>query len=147
MKNYFIKIGNIVFVLFSLLSCSPIHRITTEHVNKNQLIISDLTKYMISNNYDTISRKNAPNIIRKKLKKIKIYRIVRRYATFYNYPNKIKDSIIEFDRLGNIFGYNETILVIPLKSKDKYKVSVLGSGFEKVNDTIYIRTFPALPLM
>ncbi|MEC4005306.1 hypothetical protein OX283_011620 [Flavobacterium sp. SUN052] len=147
MKNIFVKLIIVLIINFNFYSCSPIHRITKEHVIRNQDLISELTKYMIANNYDTISIKNTNKIIRKKLKKIKIYRVIRRYSTFYSYPDEIKDSIIEFNRLGNIFGYNETILVLPKKSKDKYNKNVLGSNFEKVNDTIYIGTWPALPLM
>jgi hypothetical protein len=132
---------------FLITSCNPTYKITHERVVNNQKTIDELVNYMVVNHQDSLTTKKCPREFKKKLKKMKVNRVTRRYAKMYFYPNTIKDTVFEFDNYGGIFHYRQTILIIPSKSKEKYNLKKLGSNYEKVNDTIYIGTWPFLALM
>lgn len=139
------------FILL-LASCSTNFKITNEHVQKNEVLIKDVSQYMKKENIDTLIRKKADKIVKKKLRKLKIHKVIREYNIKFYSNEELKqmiltDTIFEFKRFGPILGYNETIQLIKKNTDQNYLKMLIQNGFSNVNDTILINRVYALPLM
>lgn len=136
-----------ILVFFGSCACKPL--LTDEHVSKNQQNIAEVMQFMNANHIDTLLKKECDRSIKKKLRKLKTPLVVcfKSYS-IYDYHNTIKEknTFFEFTHVGPILGYSELLLMIPPKTKDSLKNALLKTH-SKINDTIYHKIWPTLPLM
>lgn len=130
-------------------SCASKPKLTNHHISKNQQNIAEVIQFMNVNHIDTLVKKQCDRKIKKKLRKLKTPLVIcfKSYS-IYDYPNTIKEqgTFFEFTHEGPILGYSELLLVIPNNTKDSLKNALLKTH-TKINDTIYHKTWPTLPLM